>query len=434
MQVIVAHEDLQAIATIAARSPTVQSFIDELGLYLSNAPLRVERMFVSLQTLHPAFRARTYLWRNQIPEIRVVEWPHGLKNRPGYYDSPDYHVHTSRAEFRVRNLQQVQGHSCELYGKLRDEGYTDYLMVPLIFLDGTVNTLSIATRLPGGFSEDGLVRFRELVDLFAVVIERYSALETVSITLGTYLGRGASREVMRGRIRAGHGEMIQAGILFADMHGFSCHASCLGPSATVQLLNSYFDCLVAPIEENGGNVLKFIGDAILAYSPTAAGQPDTDPVGAVLAIRERLADLNRARAAGGASPVHHGVGLHFGEVVFGNIGSSERLDFTIIGDAVNVAARCAEETCALGIDYLATEEFVARFGDDRFVSLGRHQLRGIGDRVALFSLASDVGGRSVPSQDRAAHVCAPAARGRAPSSLGSRMVQSPSAGRNAQSS
>jgi adenylate cyclase len=397
MQVIVAHEDLQAIATIAAQSPSVPSFMHEIGFYLNDSPLRVERVFVSLQTLHPAFRARTYLWTKQSPEIRIVEWPHGLKNRPGYYDSPDYHVHVSRAEFRVRNLQEIQGHSCELYGKLRDEGYTDYLMVPLIFLDGTVNTLSIATRLPGGFPEEGLVRFRELIDLIAVAIERYSALETVSITLGTYLGRGASREVMRGRIRAGHGEIIQAGILFADMRDFSCHASCLGPSATVQLLNSYFDCLVAPIEENGGNILKFIGDAILAYFPTAAGRPDPDPVGAVRAIRQRLADLNQARYGRGEPPIRQGVGLHFGEVVFGNIGSSERLDFTIIGDAVNMAARCAEETRALDVDYLATDAFVARFGADQFVSLGRHQLRGVEGRAALFSLTSDAGGRVVHS-------------------------------------
>ncbi len=398
MQVIVAHDDLVTVAGRAARSPSIQSFLHEIGSYLSDRPLGVERVFVSLQTLHPAFRARTYLWKKQKNrEIRMVEWPHGLKNRPGYYDSPDYHVHSSRAEFRVRNLQEIQAHACELYGKLRDEGYTDYLMVPLIFTDGTVNTLSIATRLPGGFPEEWLVRFRELIDLVTVTIERYSALETVSITLGTYLGRGASREVMRGRIRAGHGELIQAGILSADMHGFSCHAACLGPSGTVQLLNAYFDCLVGPIEEKGGYVLKFIGDAILAYFPTAVGQPDPDPVGTVHAMRRRLADLNRSRHAGGEPPIRHGVGLHFGEVVFGNIGSSERLDFTIVGEAVNIAARCAEETRALETDYLATGDFVARFGTDQFVPLGRRPLRGVGEPIALFGLASDTGGRAVPS-------------------------------------
>jgi adenylate cyclase len=403
MYVVVTHDDLLAVAGIGAQSLTIRSFIHQIGLYLSRRPLCVKRLFLSLQTLHPAFRARTYLWKSRAPEIRIVEWPHGLKNRPGYYDSPDYHVHTSGAEFRVPNLQEAQGSSCELYGKLRDEGYTDYLMVPLIFVDGTVNTLSIATRLSGGFPDQEVIRFRELVDVITVAIERYSALETVSVTLGTYLGRGASREVMRGRIRAGHGEMIQAGILFADMHDFSCHASCLGPSGTVQLLNSYFDCLVGPIEEKGGNILKFIGDAILAYFPTSAGQPDPDPVGAARAICRRLADLNQVRYAKGEPAVRHGVGLHFGEVLFGNIGSSERLDFTIIGEAVNVASRCAEETRALNIDYVATGEFVARFGADQFVPLGRHQLREIEEPIALFGFAPDTGGRVVPSAARSSH-------------------------------
>lgn len=391
MQAVVAHDDLLVVAGLGARSPTIQSFVHGLGSHLSNMPLCVERVFISLQTLHPAFRARTYLWRKRKPEIRIVEWPHGLKNRPGYYDSPDYHVHSSRAELRVRNLQDSQGHSCDLYGKLRDDGYTDYLMATLVFSEGTVNTLSIATKQPTGFSDEGLVRFRELIDLITVTSERYSALETVSITLGTYLGRGASREVMRGRIRAGYGETIQAGILFADMHDFTGHASRLGPSGTVQLLNTYFDCLVGPIEEKGDHVLKFIGDAILAYFPVVLGEPAWDPVGAISAMRRRLGEMNDIRRSKGEPPIRHGVGLHFSEVVFGNIGSSERLDFTIIGEAVNVAARCAEETRALDIDYLATGDFVVQFGTEAFVGIGERALRGFARPVTLHGLAEEVG-------------------------------------------
>lgn len=396
-QVIVTHDDLQPIGRLAARSPTLSSFLDGLGHQLNRSPLGVERIFVSLQTLHPAFRARTYLWKKQSPEIRVIEWPHGLENRPGYYDSPDHHVHSSRAELRVRNLQEVTGHRCELYGKLRDEGYTDYLMVPLVFVDGTVNTLSIATKRPGGFPEEELVRFRGFTDVLAIAVERYSALETVAITLRTYLGHGASREVIRGRIRAGHGETIQAGILFADMHDFTGHAARLGPSATVQLLNDYFDCIVGVIEERGGYILKFIGDAVLAYFPIAAGQADPDPIGAVHAIRAGLAKLNRTRTARGEPMLRHGVGLHFGEVVFGNVGSSARLDFTIIGDAVNVAARCAEETRALDVDYVATAEFVARFGADEFLPIGTRELRGFAKPMALFGLAGDLDSGSAPT-------------------------------------
>lgn len=387
-----ARDRLRVVSALAARSATIQTFIHGIGSYLSDLPLCVERVFISLQTLHPAFRARTYLWKKQKPEVRAVEWPHGLTNRPGYYDSPDYHVHSSRAEFRIQDLHAVQDHSCELYGKLRDEGYTDYLMVPLVFSDGTVNTLSIATKRQAGFPDQELVRFRELTDLIAVTIERYSALETISITLGTYLGQGASREVMRGRIRAGHGETIRAGILFADMHDFTGHASRLGPSATVQLLNTYFDCLVGPIEETGGHVLKFIGDAVLGCFPVVLGGLAPDPVGAIRAIHKRLAKLNDVRSAKGEPPVRHGVGLHFGEVVFGNIGSSERLDFTIIGEAVNVAARCAEATRTLDVGYLATDDFVAQFGPEAFAAIGSHKLRGIAEPVALFTLAGE-GGR-----------------------------------------
>ncbi len=386
-----AHDQLLTVSALAARSLTIQAFIHGIGSYLSDLPLCVERVFISLQTLHPAFRARTYLWKKEKPEVRVVEWPHGLTNRPGYYDSPDYHVHSSRTEFRIQHLQGIQGHSCELYGKLRDEGYTDYLMVPLIFSDGTVNTLSIATKLRDGFPYEELVRFRELIDLITVTIERYSALETLSITLGTYLGQGASREVMRGRIRAGHGETIRAGILFADMHDFTGHASRLGPSATVQLLNTYFDCLVGPIEETGGHVLKFIGDAVLGCFPVVPSEPAPDPVGAIRVIRQRLGQLNDVRGGKGEPPIRHGVGLHFGEVVFGNIGSSERLDFTIIGEAVNVAARCAEETRALGVGCLATGDFVTQFGAEAFAAIGAHTLRGFAEPIALFALAEEAG-------------------------------------------
>jgi len=396
-RVIVTHDDLRSVARLAAQSPTLSFFLDALGRHLSGSPLCVERIFVSLQTLHPAFRARTYLWKKQSTEIHIVEWPHGLENRPGYYDSPDHHVHSSRAEFRIRNLQEVAGHSCELYGKLRDEGYTDYLMVPLVFIGGTVNTLAIATKRPSGFPEEELVRFRGLTDVLAIAVERYAALETVAITLRTYLGHGASREVVRGRIRAGRGELIQAGILLADMHGFTGHATRLGPSGTVQLLNDYFDCIVGAIEEKGGYILKFIGDAVLAYFPIAADRPDPDPIAAVHAIRSGLAELNRTRHARGEPLLHHGVGLHFGDVVFGNVGSRARLDFTIIGDAVNLAARCADKTRDLDFDYVATAEFVARFGIDGFVSIGPRELRGFARPIVLFGLAGEADSSLAPT-------------------------------------
>ncbi len=380
--------ELLAKAAVCSRS--VEEFIEVAGEVLWAPPLRVERVFLSLQTLHPAFRARTYLWRKDSGRVSVIEWPHGLKNRPGYYDSPDYHVHRSRAEFRAQNLHEMTEHPCDLYGKLRDDGYTDYLMVPLLFSDGTVNTFSVATKLPNGFPDEELSLVWDVNDILVVILERYAALETVSSTLQTYLGRSASREVLRGGIRAGHGELVRAAILFADLHDFTKLAARLGPVETVRLLNDYFDSLVGPIEEHGGYVLKFIGDAILAFFPTAASEArEPAPVEAVIAIRQRLADLNQARQTQGEASLRHGLCLHFGEVLYGNIGSSERLDFTIIGEAVNVAERVVEATKALKVNYLFTRQFVDHLGDHGLVFLGSERVRSSPEPVEVFTFSSE---------------------------------------------
>lgn len=379
-----------SLADSAAGLIDARAVIRNIGQLLSATPLRTDRLFVSAQPLHPAFRARTYLWLAADDRVRVVEWPHGLANRPGYLASPDHHVHTTRTELRVPHLQNAQPSPCELYGKLQAAGFTDYLIVPLCFGDGTINTLSIATRQPGGFPEGALTGFRRLGGLLTVLLERLVALKNIDTALRSYLGRHAGSLVMRGEIRVGHGRLIEAVVLFADLREFTSLAARLDPSETVRLLNDYFDCLVAPIEQNGGHVLKFIGDAVLAFFPVEAALPEPQPLNAVAAIRQRLDMLNRARAEKNEPPLRHGLCLHFGKVLYGNIGSSERLDFTIIGDAVNVAARCLEETRALGVDYLATDAFVARFGPAISSPLGERKLKGIVSPVTLYALATEL--------------------------------------------
>jgi adenylate cyclase len=378
------------LAESAAASVDAPAAIRNIGQLLTATPLRTDRLFVSAQPLHPAFRARTYLWLAADDRVRVVEWPHGLENRPGYLASPDHHVHTTRTGLRVPNLQNAQPSACALYGQLRAAGFTDYLIVPLSFGDGTVNTLSITTRQPGGFPEKALEEFHRLTGLLTVILERLVALENTDTALRTYLGRHAGGQVLRGEIRAGHGRLVEAVVLFADLRDFTSRAATLEPSETVRLLNDYFDCLVAPIEQHGGHVLKFIGDAVLAFFPAGvAGAPEPQPLDAVAAIRHRLNALNRARAEKDEPPLRHGLCLHFGKVLYGNIGSSERLDFTIIGDAVNVAARCLEETRALGIDYLATDAFVSRFAPAGSSPLGARRLKGIAEPVKLHALVTE---------------------------------------------
>ncbi len=367
------------------RAREARSFVRSAAALLAESPLGVERVFISLRTLHPAFRARTYRWQSDEPEVRVVEWPHGLENRPGYYDSPDFHVHRTGSEFRCRDLSRVSHKRCDLYADLSAQGYVDYLMVPLRFSDGTINTLAVATRTRCGFNDPDLGQFRTLVGILTVILERYTAVEAVNSTLEIYLGRTASREVLKGNIQAGHGELIEAVVLFADITDFTKHAARLGPSETVRLLNEYFDCLIEPIEEHGGYVLKFIGDAVLAFFPLPASGPPPAPREAIEAVKRRLTELNRGRARHGDPPIAHAAGVHVGTVLFGNIGATRRLDFTIIGEAVNVAARVVETAKRLGLDYVFTGSFVERFPGGDLSAVGVHRLRGVPKPISLFT-------------------------------------------------
>lgn len=372
----------------ALKSRKTEAFVGAAGRALADSPLRAARLFVSIQALHPAFRARTYLWRKDADHVHTVEWPHGLENRPGYYDSPDHFVHRTGSELRVRRPGEGDVHACDLYGTLRKQGYSDYLIVPLRLGDGTINTLSIATKEPQGFRDCDLDRFREAVPLFTVFLERYAALEVLDAVLDAYLGRTVGEKILRGQIRAGDGELIDAAILMADLHDFTQHAASLDPAATVRLLNAYFDCLVGPINEHGGHVLKFIGDAVLAFFPMLADGVAPKPLNAVLAIRQRLAALNAARMDASELPLRHALCLHYGRVLYGNIGSSDRLDFTIIGEAVNLTARGVEAAKGLGIEYLVTGAFAERFGMTGLVRRGRHALRGISEPLEMYSLAA----------------------------------------------
>ena len=171
-------------------------------------------------------------------------------------------------------------------------------------------------------------------------------------------------------------------------------------TGTVQLLNAYFDCLVGSVEEHGGFVLKFIGDAILAFFPLLSGTTEPKPIEAILAIRKRLEELNQARSGSGEPALGHALCAHFGQALYGNVGSSERLDFTIIGESVNMAARGVSAAKLLGTDYVFTRSFINRFKRCRFVPIGRHTFKGIAEPQELFTFPAEAAGTVEPIRSR----------------------------------
>lgn len=378
----------RAVLRLGSHCRDAGEFIGALGLLLDHRGKAACRLFASLQSLHPVFRARSYIWHAGWAAARATDWPHGLANRPGYDESPDYRVHRSKKPFRIRLSDSLLESACDLYGQLKREGFTDYLMIPLVFSDGTVNTFAFATREPSGFTVDLSDALIDLALPLTAVFERFVAAETAAATLTAYLGRGAARHVLDGTVQAGQGQLLEAVILFGDLRGYTTLSAALSPQDTVALLNEYFDCIVEAVEDRGGQVLKFIGDAFLAVFPLEErGKPicAAATTGAVEAIRHQLCELNRKRADGNLPRLTHGMAIHFGPVVYGNVGSSRRLDFTVIGQEVNVAARVQEATKVLGVDYLFTGEYVAAFGEADLVPLGPYELRELGRTVQLYT-------------------------------------------------
>ena len=382
----------RAVLELSGGSRNIGQFLPALGRLLSQNGQRVTRLFTSIQSLHPEFRARSYVWYAGWEVAEVKSWPHGLANRPGYFESPDYHVHLSKKPFRIRLADLIPATECDFYGSLKAEGFSDYLMVPLRFSNGTVNTLSFATRDPTGFRSELLDALQELSLPITVLFERFVAEETAASTLSAYLGFSAARHVLGGVVRVGQGRRIEAVVLFGDLHGYTRLSASLSPAETVVLLNDYFDCVVGAIEDRGGHVLKFIGDAFLAVflienksRPICAAAT----IGAVQEIRRRLARLNKRREEQALPALSHSVAVHFGPVVYGNVGSTTRLDFTVIGQEVNVAARIQEAAKSLNLDYVFTDQYVAAFGDAGLVRHGPYKLNELGREVDLYTLCEE---------------------------------------------
>jgi adenylate cyclase len=252
--------------------------------------------------------------------------------------------------------------------------------------------MSFATKRAGGFGslggdDEGLGMLRRAAWLMTPFTERV-ALHAIALDLlDSYLGKVAGSRVFAGQIERGAVEPIEAAILIADLRGFTALSDQLGELAMVALLNGYFDTLGRAIEEQSGQILKFMGDGLLAVFPIGARDRAATSVSALraaLAARVNLAALNAERAGSGEAPLDFGLGLHIGTVAFGNIGTGNRLDFTVIGPAVNHASRIQDLTKELREPILASGAFAEASGLD-LRPLGERAVRGVSEKIALFA-------------------------------------------------
>jgi adenylate cyclase len=275
---------------------------------------------------------------------------------------------------------------------LRAEGVTDYLALPMMFMDRAVHASSWTTKQPGGFTDKQLDAIRSLMAPLARYTEIVSLRRTATMLLDTYVGNSAGERILGGQIRRGHTETMQAAIWLSDLRGFTALSDRLPAETVVDILNCYFDCQVSVINDHGGDVLKFMGDGLLAVFPISEQERDMREVCARVleAARQTRASVDALQYRIGDTFEHFrfAVALHVGRLLYGNIGGGNRLDFTCIGPAVNLAARLERIAARLNREVVSSAAF-ARLCEDNWADLGEFPIAGLSKAERVYGLAEE---------------------------------------------
>jgi adenylate cyclase len=370
----------------ATRERPFDEIVAGLASQLGARGVALFRLATSMPTKHPEVFVRYFGWSaggGTATWIRARE----LLGSPSYRDSPVAAIH--RGEEKIRRRLAGDGASLDypICRELHEQGATDYVALALDLGRGARTYVSFATARPEGFADEEIALFERLVPALEVVVAAEAAHFALRSLLDVYLGPNAAARVLLGAFERGRGERIRAAIWYCDMRGFTRMADQAPPEEVVATLDAFFEALGEPITSRGGEILKFIGDAALAIFP--AGE---DPRAACRRALDAALDARAAverLASAGPRRIELGIALHLGEVMYGNIGARERLDFTVIGAAVNEVCRVESLCKTLGESVLLTAAFARAADDPRARSLGRHPLRGVSEPAELFALSPD---------------------------------------------
>jgi adenylate cyclase len=337
----------------------------------------VDRITTAIEALHSEYSGIGRIWtREDGPSVRL--FPHQETESRIYLDSPFAEVHRTR-QWLVLDLDETPDEAYNIVPDLKEAGYRHYVVVPIFFTNGTENGMSFATRTEKGFGDRCIAILRFIMPAVAAGMEVRALNARLDGVLRIYVGDEPHRAILSGTIRRGQVTRIRSAILFADMRSYTRLSSSLDPEGAVDLLNLFFDCLVPPIEEQDGEVLKYLGDGLLAIFRDRGDDTGGAAQSALTAAHRALKRLDAANAEGRfPARIEAGIALHHGEAAYG-----ARLDFTVIGRDVNVASRIAELNKTLGERLLLSGSFAHHlWGDPKF--LGRYQVDGIDDPIAVY--------------------------------------------------
>ena len=375
-------------ARSAANPPLM---VAEICERLVAAGLPIWRFGLFVRTLHPDILGVNFIWKPGA-EVTYGTADFDLLDSPEYKRSPLAIVFGEGREVRHR-IDDPESRRFPFLDDMRAEGVTDYIALPLFSTDGSVHATSWTTREPGGFSDDQLDGLRALMPPLARLVEVTGQRRRASVLLDTYVGNRAGERILGGQIRRGHTETMDAAIWLSDLRGFTALSDRLPAETVVDILNHYFDCQVSAISSHGGEVLKFMGDGLLAVFPIAQADGDIHQVcSRVLeAARESRASVEALQYPIGdvVERFRFGVALHVGKVLYGNIGGGNRLDFTCIGPAVNLAARLEKIAGKLHRTIVASGAF-AGICAGGWADLGEFPIAGFAKAERVYGLADEM--------------------------------------------
>ncbi len=379
------HPVIRWLMTDARRFVEPAEFLEAFAQCLLEAGVAVTRVTTGVPLLHPQIASFSGLWQvgKGVSErsYRAVS-----SHVDALLNSPIVIAYRGQGPVRCRMTGPPSDQEFPIVKELRAEGLTDYVVLSVPFADGSHKALSLATNRADGFHDEEIALFNALVPAFSFNLEIQTLRRTARTLLDTYVGRQAGARVLEGQIKRGMGETLRAVIWLCDLRGFTSLSERLERDVLIELLNQYFGPMCDAVETAGGEVLKFIGDAMLAIFPVvdAPAPACLQALAAAATARAALEETNRNRTAEGLPVIAYGLALHVGEVMYGNIGGESRLDFTVIGPAVNLTARIESLCGELRRELLLSADFVTAAGIPAD-EVGEFELHGVGERQRVFA-------------------------------------------------
>lgn len=366
----------------AAYLPSPEAFTKALAEKMRDSGIAVSRLSVMMWSLHPMIAGKNYIWEKDEEEVATFAPSYEIHDHPSFVNSPLRHVSNGLGGIRQRLGQDNPSASFPIMEDLRAKGATDYVAMPLPFSSGQLNVLTLTSDHPNGLTTANLGLVFECSATIARFYEVFMQKENAQSLLETYVGKRSGARVLGGEIRRGDGDEIDAAIMFCDMRNSTHLEETLSRADFIALLNHFFETVSTIVDEHGGEVLKFIGDAVLAVFP--AGEDAAAACAQALAsARSIVRHLHEADPDATTACCECAIGIAFGRVTYGNVGSRERLDFTVIGQAANVAARLCDYGKDRGHPIVMTDDI--RGNDPDLVDLGSAQLRNVSAPLPVFA-------------------------------------------------